>query len=305
MRPNVSISLQTAAIAAAIAIAVPILAQPAPNWAAAFNQAAITAPDARIIVLGVHDGNILASRHLDDAARTLAAPGSTLKPLLLYKLLESSRWDPARRIACRRTLTIAGRRLACSHPVSDPFDAREALAWSCNTYFAEVARSLPASGLSGILRSTGLLDVTGLTPNEAVAEFREPRSVEETQLTWLGIENIRITPLELAAAYRRLANEIAEHGATVAASTIQAGLADSTEFGIAQSAKQNAVSVAGKTGTAESTGSHQTHGWFAGFAPAHKPRVVIVVYLPVGRGADAARLAGIILAHAPAEARSQ
>ena len=71
---------------------------------------------------------------------------------------------------------------------------------------------------------------------------------------------------------------------------------------MAQPASQGHLSVAGKTGTAESTGSHQTHGWFAGFAPAVNPQVVVVVYLPSGRGADAARIASLLLAHAPLDA---
>jgi cell division protein FtsI/penicillin-binding protein 2 len=36
-------------------------------------------------------------------------------------------------------------------------------------------------------------------------------------------------------------------------------------------------------------------------APAEKPKVVIAVYLPAGRGADAAHVAGEILANAPLE----
>jgi len=56
------------------------------------------------------------------------------------------------------------------------------------------------------------------------------------------------------------------------------------------------ASVVGKTGTAEFAGIAQTHGWFAGLAPAENPRVVIVVYLPSGRGADAARVAADVLA---------
>jgi len=57
----------------------------------------------------------------------------------------------------------------------------------------------------------------------------------------------------------------------------------------------------GKTGTAEGVQSSGTHGWFVGLASAEKPKVVIVVYLPAGRGADAAHLAGEILANAPLE----
>ncbi len=273
-------------------------AQSAPNWTAAVNRATRTAPDARVIVLDLHDGRILASHRLEQAAHTLGAPGSTLKPLLLYELLASGRWDPERRIACDRGLEIAGHRLACSHPPAPPFDARDALTWSCNSYFAEVARTLRPEELTALVRSTGLLGATGLARNETVAQFHEPRTTEDLQLTFLGVENIRITPLELAAGYRRLANKIAAHRDGGAASVIESGLDGSAEFGMAQPASQGAVAVAGKTGTAESTGSHQTHGWFAGFAPTVNPQVVIVVYLPSGRGADAAHIAGLLLAHA-------
>jgi cell division protein FtsI/penicillin-binding protein 2 len=303
MRPRVIIPFQTAVIAVTLITAAAAPAQSAPDWTSALSQAARAAPEARIVILDRHDGRIVATRHLQQAARTLAAPGSTLKPLILYKLLASGRWDPEHRVACRRTLVIAGHRLACSHPPSPPFNAKEALAWSCNSYFAEVARSLGIGELGALLSATGVMDATSQAANEAIAEFREPRSVEEAQLTLLGIESIRITPLGLATAYRRLANEIGDHSDTPAAATVQAGLADSTEFGMAQPASHGVVSVAGKTGTAESAGSHRTHGWFAGFAPARDPQVVIVVYVPSGRGADAAHVAGMLLAHAPLEAR--
>ncbi len=291
--------IQTAVLTATLMAAVLAPAESADRWSAALNQATQAAPEARVIVLDLHLGRVLAAHRLEQAEHTLAAPGSTLKPLILYELLASGRWNPERRIACTRALAIAGHRLACSHPQAPPFDARNALAWSCNTYFAEVARALRPDELGALLRSTGLLATTGLARDEAVAQFRDPHTTEDAQLTVLGVENIRVTPLELAVAYRRLAEGIAAHRDSAAATIVQSGLADSAEFGMAQPAGQGAVSVAGKTGTAESTGSHQTHGWFAGFAPVVNPEVVIVVYLPSGRGADAAHIAGLLLAHAP------
>ena len=131
-------------------------------WQKAVDAAARTSPDARILVLDVATGKLLAERQLDQASRTLAAPGSTLKPLVLYNLLQSNRWNANQRVACDRKLVVAGHRLACTHPAAPPFDAREALAWSCNNYFAQVARTLTPRELGRILRTTGLLDLTGL-----------------------------------------------------------------------------------------------------------------------------------------------
>ena len=186
-------------------------------------------------------------------------------------------------------------------PPAPPFDAREALTWSCNSYFAAVARALQPSELGRLLRPTGLLGATGLAREEAVAEFREPTSVDAEQLTLLGVEGVRVTPLELAVAYRWLALELAAHPDTEAARVVRAGLKDSASFGMAGQASLGGVAVLGKTGTAGSAASSQSHGWFAGLAPAQKPEVVVVVYLPAGRGADAAHVAGELLANAPLE----
>jgi peptidoglycan glycosyltransferase len=264
-------------------------------------HAARTAPDARILLIDIASNRLLASHHLAEAARTVAAPGSTLKPLVLYQLLRASRWDADQRIACDRKLVIAGHRLACSHPPSPPFNAQQALAWSCNSYFAQVARSLAPADLGQLLRPTGLLGVTGLAAKngatEATAEFRKPENVDAVQLALLGIEGIRVTPFELAEAYRWLALETAAHSDSAAAQIVRAGLADSASFGMASAAGMGGVSVAGKTGTAEGTATAQTHGWFVGLVPAGNPRVVVVVYLPSGRGADAASVAANLLTH--------
>jgi cell division protein FtsI/penicillin-binding protein 2 len=268
-------------------------------WSAAIARAAQSTPLARMVVLDVATGQLLAASHPAEAAHTLAAPGSTLKPVALFGLVDAGRWDPSRRIACARKLTIAGRSLNCSHPPAAPMNARQALAWSCNTYFAAVAGALAPGELRGLLAPTGLLSQTGLEANEAVAAFTAPRSSEENQLTLLGVEGIRVTPLELAVSYRWLALQIAAHPQTPAAQLVQAGLADSATIGIAASASFGGVAVAGKTGTANLGAGTPSHGWFAGWAPAQDPSVVVVVYLPSGHGADAAQVAADILANSP------
>jgi cell division protein FtsI/penicillin-binding protein 2 len=288
------------ALAAAVTImcAATLLAQPS-SWQHAVEQAAHVAPEARIVVLDAATGHFLAAHRLGEAARTLAAPGSTLKPLVLYGMLAAGRWNPQNRVACDRRLAVAGHRLACTHPPAPPFDARAALAWSCNSYFAQVARTLGPGELRRLLQPTGLLGATGLAAYEATAELRDPRTVDEEQLALLGVTGARVTPLELAVAYRWLALEFAAHPDSVATQTVRAGLQDSASFGMAGAANLGGVPVAGKTGTAEGETTSQTHGWFAGMAPAQNPRIVICVYLPAGRGAEAARLAGDLLARAP------
>jgi len=272
-------------------------------WQSAADRAAQLAPEARMVVLDVGTGHLLASSHLADAAHTLATPGSTLKPLALYGLMAAGLWDPSRRVACSRKLRIAGHSLNCSHPPADPMDARQALTWSCNTYFAAVAGTLPPGELRTLLNPTGLLSATGLASGrakvEALAEFRDPRAPDETRLALLGVDGVRVTPLELAAAYRWLAVQLVAHPEARAAQVVRAGLADSASFGMAGAAALGGVAVAGKTGTASAGSGSQTHGWFVGLAPSDAPRVVVVVYLPAGHGADAARVGAELLAHSP------
>lgn len=296
--------LRTAALAALLSmVSLWCSGSDASAWQQAVQRAARIAPEARIVVLDVSTGRILAEHRLGEAAHTLAAPGSALKPLVLYSLIAADRWDPQQRIACNRRLQVAGHSLACPHPPAPPFDSREALTWSCNSYFAAVARTLAPGELVGILRPTGLLDATGLAANEGVAEFHAPRTVDDEQLTLLGVEGIRVSPLELAEAYRWLALRMAAHPDSPATQVVHDGLMDSASFGMAGEASLGGLTVAGKTGTAEGAASARTHGWFAGLAPAAHPQVVIVVFEPAGRGADAAHLAGEILAHAPGEER--
>jgi len=273
------------------------------QWQHAVDLAAQSASESRIVVVDVATGRLIAEHRLREAAETLAAPGSTLKPLVLYQLLAAGRWNSANRVPCDGGLVIAGHRLACSHPQSAPFDARDALTWSCNRYFAAVAQAIKPGELGPLLRATGLLGTTGLASPEATADFREPRSVTDQQLAVLGVKGVRVTPLELAIAYRWLAREIAAHPSTAAAQTVRAGLVDSATFGIAGEASAGEVAVAGKTGTAESAATSRTHGWFVGLAPAERPQVVIAVYLPSSRGADAAAVVGALLARAPLEHR--
>ncbi|MGP8225860.1 MAG: penicillin-binding transpeptidase domain-containing protein [Terracidiphilus sp.] len=269
------------------------------HWQHSADHAAHEAPYARVIVLEIGSGYLLASVHLSEASRTLATPGSTLKPLILYFALTSELWDAERRVACSRQMHLGSHQLNCSHPVMDPMNAEQALTWSCNSYFAELAGRLSPEQLRRALSERGLLAATGLTSQESVAAFRVPRTREQVQLAALGVEGIRVTLPELAEAYRSLAIELAAHPETVAARTVTSGLTDSASFGMAGAASLGGVPIAGKTGTAGAESGGATHGWFVGLAPAESPQVVVAVYLPSGRGSEAAQVAATMLAHSP------
>ena len=88
----------------------------------------------------------------------------------------------------------------------------------------------------------------------------------------LGLTGVTVSPQQMALAYRKLALQWQ--------SPVREGLRDSVTYGMAHNAAVQGMEIAGKTGTT-------SHGWFAGIGQ----QLVVVIYLPRGNGADAARLA--------------
>jgi len=187
------------------------------------------------------------------------------------------------RIACRRRLTIDGKRLDCSHPEGlPPFNAQEALAFSCNSYFVEAAARLHPGELERRLVDLGFTRPSRLVGEEAEGRVINAQTAAERQLLAIGASGIEVSPLELASAYVGLA-QTASHPSNSTA-VVLAGMREATASGLAQAAASRRITTAGKTGTASDAGQSRTHAWFAGFAPAEHPEIVVVVFVERGRG---------------------
>lgn len=257
-----------------------------------------------LVVVDVASGTVRAAYRLDLAARTLTRPGSTLKPFVLKELLESHRLDASRKFTCRRVLRIAGAQMDCTHPASvTELDASTAIAYSCNSYVAEVSLQLTDAELVQVFRRAGLDSRSGLAKEEVIGHIDRPRNPEELQLEALGTRGIEVTPLELLEAYRKLALQQQRSGKLDAAEPVFLGLRQSITFGMAHAAQTDAMEVAGKTGTASSRESAQSHGFFVGYAPAQIPEIALIVFLERGRGMDAASLAQPVFAEFGREKR--
>jgi cell division protein FtsI/penicillin-binding protein 2 len=78
---------------------------------------------------------------------------------------------------------------------------------------------------------------------------------------------------------------------------VSEGMEAAVELGTAQLAGTKAMRAAGKTGTSAG------HAWFAGYAPADRPEIVVVIFLEQGGGGrDAAPIAGrVFAAHMPSK----
>jgi penicillin-binding protein 2 len=245
------------------------------------------------VVLDLQSGNVLATYHSDVAARRAVHPGSSIKPFTLLALLEAGKVDAHTALVCKRPLTIAGHRLDCPHPdTKEPLGPAAALAYSCNSYFTSVATRLTPQQLRDSFVRAGFKSVTGLAPNEATGEVALARSPEQLQLQAIGEWGISVTPLELVRAYRDLALLSSKNIDVKFTSLLFEGLQQSVAYGMARAAQPaSAMRVAGKTGTAAADEGPWTHGWFAGYAPAEHPEIVLVIFLENGHGSDAAALA--------------
>lgn len=247
------------------------------------------------VIADVSSGQIIAAYHPDVAARRLIRPGSAFKPFTLITLLESRKLTATDSLVCRRNLHVGKHDLSCSHPQTGPLQAASALAYSCNDFFATFGLRLSAADLQAAFDRAGFGAPSGFVPNEAVGFIRPARTDEERQLQAVGEGEMKVTPLEMLAAYRMLALRRTAPRVNETERTVFSGLEQATSYGMARLASTPEVKVAGKTGTPRTDQGAWTNGWFAGYAPADNPRVVVVVFLERGTGpSDAAPLAGEI-----------
>ena len=208
----------------------------AQTTAQAALSSALRGTSAAGMVMDVNNGRQLAAVRATEGRH---APGSILKPLFLAAALEQREVLPETTAFCRRNLHISyGNQtwnLACTHPQSDvAFAAKEALAYSCNRYFAELADRIPPAQAFAILEHYGL----GQTP---ISQSREQK-----ELLVLGVAGIAVSPAQMAVAYRKLALELDAGDAPA----VREGLRDSVSYGMAHNAAVTGMEIAGKTGTA-------------------------------------------------------
>lgn len=241
---------------------------------------------AAAVVLDGSSGHLLAAERRHEAAWENSAPGSTLKPFFLEAALGRGLIREDAILYCRRNLSLAGHDLACTHPAAlTAFRADEAIAYSCNSYFAQLAARFAPRETADVLRAYGFGTRSHLFGGEAAGEVEPPSNEADRALQVLGISDVTTTPVQLAKAYWLL-----NHRPGLARA-VSRGLRESVVYGMAHPAATDGVVLLGKTGTASDPGEAWTHGWFAGIASREGRSIVLVVFVPHGDGGDAALLA--------------
>ncbi|MBI2835636.1 MAG: SpoIID/LytB domain-containing protein [Acidobacteria bacterium] len=208
-------------------------------------------------------------------------PGSVMKIVALLAGFESGAINDRTRLVCLRSVTVGGHRLVCAHPdLSRPLTSDEALAHSCNSFFATVAQRIPRGMFDRTLIRLGLPALAaGATVPEAA----------------LGLGGIEPTPTALLEAFVRLtARPPRMTLETAARRALTAGLRGAVAYGTAAPLRDARIDALAKTGTTRSRAGGY-NGIIVAVSPADVPAYGIVAVVPGGAGVDAADVAADVL----------
>jgi penicillin-binding protein 2 len=189
-------------------------------------------------------------------------------------------------------------------------DLRRAIAQSCNPYFERVGEKLGYEKVHHYAELLGLGNLSGINL-EGEATGRIPVSVRPSQVGHLSSHaaGIATSAVQLGVLMSATINGgiifqpqvsgpdgfAAHERWRLPPGTVLGGLTDgfvsAVNEGSASTAFDPDIVVGGKTGTCSGV------GWFASYAPADRPEVVIVVFVNPGSGHLASTVAGRIYQH--------
>ena len=267
---------------------------------------------------------------LDHAIQGVYTPGSIVKPFVSAGALTDGIITPATVINDPGSISIPdpyhpGKTFVYKGwKALGPVDVRKAIAWSSDVFFYTVGGGFQSQKGLGIdrlgywYRQFGLGTTTGVdlsgeakglipTPAWKQGAFNEPWYLGDTYFTAIGQYSMQVTPVQMARATAALANggklftptllaDAAPSYVTVpvdpaALAVVREGMRASVTGALASAVNLPYVSVAGKTGTAQ-TGTHNQYdnSWFVGFFPYDRPQYAFSVVLergPQGAGEQA------------------
>ncbi len=246
------------------------------------------------------------------ATQGLYPPGSSFKIFVASAALDSRAVDKNFTATCPGEEIIDDDRIRCWKAGGHgKLNMTQALAQSCNIYFAKLGRRLGAARFSHYVARFGLnerppLEIEAAASRVPTGERLHPAMLLESSF---GQGEVLVTPLQLALVACAIANEgriprprlvldVREADGTVVRSFAprtwlrpiapraarevrEMMVAAVRPGGTAAAAAIAGVAVAGKTGTAENPRG-RAHAWFVGIAPAERPKIVVAVCVEHG-----------------------
>ncbi len=254
---------------------------------------------------------------LNRAVQGVYPPGSVFKVPEALCGLSNQKITENTNFYCNGFLDLGGIKFGCTAHHGDQ-NLMAALTHSCNVYFYNVGRILGEEKISSCANTFGLgtlthidlpYEVEGIIPNlrqRALAKNQRWYAGDTLNLS-IGQGDVLVTPVQLM----RMMSTVARDGAEVQPHVIKAIGQVPVEryavehyikmeekyFNIVQRAMRASVTdfagtahgididglyVAGKTGTAQTSGQQNTHAWFVGYTKDTKPEIVFCVFLEHG-----------------------
>lgn len=254
---------------------------------------------------------------INRAITGLFPPGSVFKVIMAIAGLETKKIMPGTSFVCPGFYQLRRAIFRCTH-VHGTQDLIGALAHSCNVYFYNVGLLLGAETINHYAQLLGLGQKVSIDlpyEQEGSIPSKEQRRLEgrggwhagDTLNLSIGQGEVQVTPLQLV----RLMTLVARSGWIVQPHVIKAigdtpvetfiderrvridedvletvrkglGGAVADEAGTARLVNLPDLYIAGKTGTAQTSGGRKNHAWFAGYAKGEVRNIVFCVLLEHG-----------------------
>jgi SpoIID/LytB domain protein len=274
-----------------------------------------------VILMDPQTGRVRAVANSQLAFAEAFPPGSAIKPFTMLTALRDGLINDDTRILCRAKYRHGDYATHCSHPrLNAPFNPAQALAYSCNYYFAKLGEQLHEREFIETLTSFGFGASTGVD-NEREATGMLPRGYWRINTALGDDTQLLVTPVQLITAYAALFNgghlfvpqnmradnfKTRERASLNIAPEHRAlllnGMRGAVVYGTAAPARLNSLPyyLFGKTGTATSNDDFHQHGWFVGLAseqdateqpPPDSIHLVVLVFLKSAHGAECASVA--------------
>ena len=256
------------------------------------------------------------------------APGSTFKVLTAIALIENGIADPDTRMNSPVSTTLPGTNTEVSNIESSTCGdgnptLTEAFARSCNTTFVIASEKLTTQQLTDVTNRFGFGREQEIPLTVIPSVFPSDADSAQLAMSSIGQYTVQATPMQMAQVAQTIANggqmmtpylikqivdadnqTIRKTKATEAGRPISADTASkvtgmmkavvSQPYGSGTPMALPNVSVAAKTGTAETGDGDRANAWAIGFAPADNPQIAFAVIVegdetnPTPHGGDVA-----------------
>jgi penicillin-binding protein 2 len=237
--------------------------------------------------------------------------GSTFKPIVAAAGLQEGKLKPSTTFICKGKLIVGKAEFECEN-VHQEENLYDAMAHSCNVYFYNVGMTLGRQIMASYAEFFGLNSFSGIDlPYEkkgtipvAGMKFGNRWYLGDTLNLSIGQGYTECSPIEIALAINAFSNQgyltkphliksienvdiAGPQGTKIDISPQNIEIVKNALIGVVENDEGTSrmlkplnLSIAGKTGTAQTNG--RPHGWFVGFFPANAPKYTICVFLENG-----------------------